>query len=52
MLLQRMRGCVHTDPLKTLHLTIITDSRYLLQTGNDSCTYEKTLISKQLKTFI
>ena len=44
MLLQRMGG-VHTDPLKTLHLTISTDSCYLLQTGNDSCTYEKTLIS-------
>ena len=38
-------GGVHTDPLKTLHLTIITDSCYLLQTDNDSCTYEKTLIT-------
>ena len=45
MLLQRMEGGVHTDLLKTLHLTIITDGHYLLQTGNDSCTYEKALIS-------
>ena len=47
--------CVHVDmktPI-TLHLTIITDSHYLLQTDNgscqadnDSCTYKKTLIVK------
>ena len=28
MLLQRMGGDVHTDPLKTLHLTINTDCCY------------------------
>ena len=46
-------GCVHVDmkPPLTLQLSIITDSRYSLQTDNDSCqtdnnhcTYKKTLI--------
>ena len=36
-------GCTCRPP-KTLYLTIITDSRYLLPTDNGSCTYKKTLI--------
>ena len=50
MLLQRIGVCTYR-PLKTLHLTFITDSRYLLQTGNDSCTYKKTLYIIEVKNF-
>ena len=40
---KQWRGVYMKTPI-TLHLTIETDSRYLPQTDNDSCTYKKTVV--------